>query len=406
MWFTRWESGSVAASELVRRADLAQLLTLLAARVGTDRAIRSARTVLTPAELAALAPLLQPVVLPRATREELRGRRELLTELRTAVVGPGEKAPAEPVQLVRLGGRQAFSATVATVALVVVLTTVNLHDISAALTAGDWRWSVAAFLLGLTTFAGVATTYVALAPEPLPFGRAVLVQVAASFVALAAPAGLGPAGLNVRMFTRRGIDTPRALATVGLVQVSQFVVTVLLIVVLSVLSGASATQIPATSPATLLTVAAVVGAVGAALLVRPVREWLGRKVLPVVRQTWPLVVALGGHPRRLALAVLGNVVTSLGWILALYCSLAAFGEHLAAIQVALVYFAGNAAGSVVPTPGGIGSIDVALIATLTAVGVGPGVAVSATVVFRVVTFWVQIPLGWVTLRGLMRRGTL
>ena len=74
--------------------------------------------------------------------------------------------------------------------------------------------------------------------------------------------------------------------------------------------------------------------------------------------------------------------------------------------MALVYFAGNAAGSVVPTPGGIGSIDVAMIAGLTAVGVGPGVAVSATVVFRVVTFWVQIPLGWVALRHLMRRGAV
>ncbi|PFG38594.1 uncharacterized protein (TIRG00374 family) [Georgenia soli] len=407
VWFTRWESGSIAASELVRRADLAQMLTLLAVRVGTDRALRSARESLTPDELAGLVPLLQPVALPRATREELRGRRELLAELRSAVVGPGgDAAAAEPVQLVRLGGRQAFTATAATVAVVVVLTTVNLDDISAALTAGDWRWSVAAFLLGLTTFAGVAATYVALAPKPVPFGRAVLVQVAASFVALAAPALVGHAGINVRMFTRQGIDTARALAAVGLVQVSQFVVTVLLLVVLAVLSGASTAPIPTTSPATLLTLAAVVGAAGAALLVRPLREWLARKVLPVVRQTWPLVVTLVSHPRRLALTVLGNVVTSLGWILALYCSLAAFGTHLSAIQVALVYFAGNAAGSVVPTPGGIGSIDVAMIAGLTAVGVGPGVAVSATVVFRVVTFWVQIPLGWVALRHLMRRNAV
>ncbi|GAA4286604.1 lysylphosphatidylglycerol synthase transmembrane domain-containing protein [Georgenia daeguensis] len=424
VWFTHWESGTVAASELLRRADLAQMLTLLALRVGTARAVASARNELAPTDLRALAALLQPVALPRATREELRRRREVLTELRAALVGPepgADGAPeagaapgagttpgggVEPVRLVRLGGRQAFTVTVAAVAVVVVLTTVNLEDISAALTRGDWRWSVAAFALGLLTFAGVATTYVALSPVRLPFWRAVRVQVAASFVALAAPAGLGPAALNVRMFTRRGVATALALATVALVQVSQFAVTVLLLVVLSVLSGASAAPVPTTSPATLVTLAAVVGTVGAALLIRPLREWLGRTVLPVVRQTWPLVVTLGSHPRRLALAVLGNAVTSLGWILALYCSLASFGEHLTAIQVAIVYFAGNAAGSVVPTPGGIGSIEVALIAGLTALGVGPGVAVSATVLFRVVTFWVQIPLGWVTLRHLMRRGAL
>jgi uncharacterized membrane protein YbhN (UPF0104 family) len=404
--FGGWESAAVAASDLLRRVDLAQLLTVLAVHAGVDRALRSARAALTPAELRALAPLLQPVALPRATREELRGRRGLLAELRTAVVGPGPATASEPVHLVRLGGRQAFTVTVAAVAVVVVLTTVNLEDIAAALTVGDWRWSVAAFLLGLVTFVGVATTYVALSAVPLPFWRTVQVQVAASFVALAAPAGLGPAGLNVRMLTRRGVTTAPALATVALVQVSQFVVTVLLIVVLSVLSGASAAPIPATSPATLLVLATVAGAVAVALLVRPVREWLGRRLVPVVRQAWPLLVTVGSHPRRLAAAVLGVVVTALGWILALSCSLAAFGEHRSVIQVAVVYFAGNAAGSVVPTPGGIGSIDVALIAGMTAVGIGPGVAVSATVLFRLATFWVQIPLGGLALRALMRRGAL
>ncbi|WP_425956758.1 flippase-like domain-containing protein [Xylanimonas sp. McL0601] len=406
VWFSGWESGSIAASDLLRRVDLAQMLALLAAHAGVDRALESARSVLAPEELRALGPLLQPVALPRATREELRGRRELLGELRNAVVGPGPAADTEPAHFVRLGGRQAFTAIVAAVAVLAVLTTVNLRDIGAALTAADWRWGAAAFLLGLVTYVGVATTYVALAPERLPFWRTVQVQVAASFVAISAPAGLGPAGLNVRMFIRRGVAAARALATVALVQVSQFVVTVLLIVVLSVLSGASSAPIPTTSPALLLTLAAVVAAVGAALLVRPLRDWLRKRLVPVFRQAWPLFVTLGSHPRQLALAILGIVVTNLAWIMALYCSLAAFGEHRSLIQVTIVYFAGNAAGSVVPTPGGIGSVDVAIVAAMATLGLRPGVAVSATVLFRLATFWVQLPIGAAALRRLMRRGAL
>lgn len=406
VWFTGWESGAVAASDLLRRVDTAQVLTLLAVRVGVERALRSARDALPAREVTALAPLLQPVAMPPVTREELRGNREVLTELRAAVAPPGPVTEIEPVRLVRLGGRQALTAILAAVAVVVVLTTVNITEISDAVTAGDWRWSMGAFVIGLFTFVGTGATHVALAPVRLPLWLTVKVQVAAAFVTLAAPAGLGPAGLNVRMLVRRGVPSALALATIGLVQVSQFVITAVMIVVLTVLSGASVASIPTIGAQTLLIIAAVVAAVGAALLVRPLREGLARTVLPVLHQTWPLLVEVSGHPRRLALAALGNAVTTGAWILAFSASLAAFGEHRSVIQVALVYFASNAVGSVVPTPGGVGSVDVALIAGLSAIGVGAGVAVPAMVVFRLATFWSQIPLGWATLRHLMRRGDL
>ena len=50
----------------------------------------------------------------------------------------------------------------------------------------------------------------------LPVWRATLVQSAATFVALAAPAGIGPAALNLRMLTRRGVSATLAGATVAL----------------------------------------------------------------------------------------------------------------------------------------------------------------------------------------------
>jgi uncharacterized protein (TIRG00374 family) len=80
--------------------------------------------------------------------------------------------------------------------------------------------------------------------------------------------------------------------------------------------------------------------------------------------------------------------------------------HLSLVQIAVIYFAGNVAGSVVPTPGGLGGIELALIGLLTATGVNAGVATSAVFLFRAATYWLQIPIGWVAMRVLRRVGEL
>ena len=72
----------------------------------------------------------------------------------------------------------------------------------------------------------------------------------------------------------------------------------------------------------------------------------------------------------------------------------------------LTYLLSSSAGAVVPTPGGIGPVEAALTGGLSIAGIPPAVAVSAAVVFRLVTFWLPVPLGWLALRHMQRKGTL
>ena len=72
----------------------------------------------------------------------------------------------------------------------------------------------------------------------------------------------------------------------------------------------------------------------------------------------------------------------------------------------MIYLVGNAAGAAIPTPGGIVTIEVTLIGGLTAAGINPGVAASVVVLFRLLTFWLPIPLGWVAMRHMRRTGEL
>jgi len=407
VWLTGWELGDVASSELARRIDVTQLLALLAARVGAERAVRSAAHAMAGDDLAAVGPLLQPISLPRRTREEIGSRKEVLADLRTQIVARLPEADVEPQRLVRFGARTVLTILITVVAAFVILTTINVRQIGEALATSDWRYSLLAYGLGLATLVASALTLVAFSPVKFGLWRATLVQTAGTFVALATPAGIGPAALNLRAMTRRGVSTSLATATVALIQVSQFVMTVVVLVVLMVTSGTQQQSVLPLSPTVLIVVAAVVALVAATLLVPAVRQWISARAMPTVRQTWPRFIEVVGQPKRVLMGLAGNVAMTLGYVLAFDASLTALGQHVSLVQVAIVYLLGTTLGSVVPTPGGVGTVEAALAAGLgTVAGLNPGVAFSVAVLFRVLTYWLRIPLGWAAMRGLQRIGEL
>lgn len=407
VWLTGWDSGDVASSELARRIDITQMLAVLALRVGAARAVRSVADALADDDVAAIGPMLQTITLPRHTRDLMRDHKEVLAELRQQIVARLPEASIEPDRLVRFGARTVLTIIVTFIAAFVVLTTINVHQIGDALRSSDPRFSLIAFGLGLTTLVGAGLALVAFAPVKIGLWRATVVQAAASFVALAAPAGIGPAALNLRALTKRGVSATLAAATVALIQVTQMVVTILLLVVLTLTSGTQQQAAVPLSPAVLVVIGIVVLALAATLLIPVVRAWVGKRVMPTLRQTWPRLVEVVGQPGRLLLGIGGNVVITMGYVLAFDAALLGLGQHASLVQVAIVYLAGTTLGALVPTPGGLGTTEAALAAGLVSVaGINPGVAFSVAVLFRVLTYWLRIPLGWVAMNHLQRVGEL
>ena len=84
----------------------------------------------------------------------------------------------------------------------------------------------------------------------------------------------------------------------------------------------------------------------------------------------------------------------------------ALGGSVALASVAVVYLTGSAVGSIVPTPGGLGAVEAALSAGLTAAGLHGATAVSAVLLFRILTFWLPVPVGWGALSYLQRKDAL
>lgn len=405
VWLGAWANGEVTSPELARRVDLVQALVLVAVIVGVERALASAARTLSRDQMASIAALLQPVALPAETRVALKAHRGLLDELRTELVELIPTADVEPVRLERFSVRTVVMVVLFVVALWVLLGSLSFEDIVAAISEANPWWMVGAFALGLLTYLGSAMGLVAFSSEKIGLWKTTLVQVAASVVSLVAPAGIGPAALNLRFLTRRKVPMPVAVATVGLTQITQFVTTVALLVAVALVTG-SVGSLQAPSPAVVIAIVVVVAAVGIALAIPKVRDWVWKMVGPTLSQAWPRLVWVAGNPARLALGIGGNLIMTVGYIAAFGACLAAFGHTLSLTTLAITYLGASAAGSAVPSPGGVGPVELALTAGLSIAGIPYGVAFSTAVLFRLLTFWGRVPLGWAALRYLQKREEL
>ena len=406
VWLTSWEMGEVASSALSRRMDNVQVLAMFAAKVGARRAVDSAFRSLPEAEIEALAPLLQSIMLPRSTRIETRARGPVLADVRDEILERLPEAPTAPQNLTRFGLRTVVSLALAVVALWIVLTTFNAQDVLSAVRMASPWWIVAIIAWTSLTYVGSSLAMLAFSPVRLPIGKVFLAQMAAAYVALAAPAGVGPAAINLRLLLHRNVHRGLAVATVALVQVSSIVITIVGLFGLSLITGTDGALASLPSGTVLLLVGLTAVLLAAALAFPKVRNWALQKIMPTVRQTWPRLVQIVGQPWRLALGLAGNLLQTIAFIGALDAALRALGQDLAVVDVAVLFLLGNAAGALVPTPGGIGTVEIALTTGMTAAGVGTAIAGSAAVLFRAVTYWGRIPLGYVAMRYLQREGEL
>jgi uncharacterized protein (TIRG00374 family) len=129
-------------------------------------------------------------------------------------------------------------------------------------------------------------------------------------------------------------------------------------------------------------------------------------VWPHLRSVGPRLLDAIAHPLRLAISACANLLLTAAYVVAFLAALRAIGADPAILPAAVVYLAGNAVGSAAPTPGGIGGVEAVLAAGLTAIGVPAHEAIPAVLLFRVATFWLPIPAGWVAYMLLRRRDIL
>jgi glycosyltransferase 2 family protein len=398
--------GDVAASDLQVRLDLAQLTTTLALLVGPERAADSARKKVGDAEVAGLVPLLQPVVLHRSTRAALRKSKDVLPGLRKRLIGSAPETEVPPEQLERIRPRALVTMVASILAAYIVIGEFARENFAQVLKHADWRWVIATILLTVVTYVGASWSLSGFVLEKLSLFRTFLAQLAGSFVTLVTPAAVGGVALNLRYLHRAKVQPADAAASVGVSQVFAFALHISLLVIFVALAGATHSTTYRPSPWVYIALGVLAAAVLVILSLPAGRRLARARIGPALGQVIPRLLDVAQKPAKLTEGIGGAFLVTSCYILCLATSVLAVGGHASLAAIAVVFLTGNAIGSAVPTPGGLGAVEAALTAGLTAAGLPGSEALSAVLVFRLITFWLPVPIGWVAFNYLQRHDAL
>jgi glycosyltransferase 2 family protein len=403
--FRSLDAAVPAASELGRRLDLAQALATLAPAVGPAGAITALREGYGTVDVRALAAVLQPGALAPWGWRAMRASQACLNEVRNELLGPGSDVPA--ARLERFRWRTVISAAGLTVAAYLLVGQISGADIPGTLSRANPGWFAVALLASAVTYLAAAENLAAFVPRRLPLIRGFGVQLSTAFLGVAMPPAVGHVAVNARYLHRQDVDESSIAAAVTMSQVVNVVTTVLLLVIFGLLTGSGLSRFKIAPGGDLLIGLAAIAAVIVILVAVPqTRARLTGTVWPHLRSVGPRLLDAISHPLRLALSVSANLLLTAAYLVAFIAALWAIGAHPAILPAAVVYLAGNAVGSAAPTPGGIGGVEAVLAAGLTAIGIPAHEAIPAVLLFRVATFWLPIPAGWVAYLILRRRGIL
>ncbi len=405
---TDFSFAELAATSRQRGIDVAELLTSLAGRIGADRAVASAAAVIGAGGVAAAVPLLQPLALSAGTRREIKGQDRLLKNTRAAAIAAsGSEGDQDLTRLQRVRPRTLLAIAALAGAFYFLLPQIAQVSSSwQALQHVNWAWLPAIIGLSALTYAASAMALIGAVPGHVPFGPAVLAQAASSFINRVSPANVGGMALNARFLQRSGTSTPASVAAVGVNALAGAVMHLMLIVVFFALAGhdlAKAFKLPSGSKI-LLILAVIIAVIGAVLATRPGRRWTSKQLIPGARSAAASLRQAAASPVKLSLLLGGSALITLAYIAGLAASVQAFGGGPGLLVLGAVYLAAAALAAAAPTPGGLGAIEAALVAGLTGVGMQPGPAVSAVLLYRLATYWLPVLPGWLSWRSLQHRG--
>ena len=397
----------LAATSRQRAIDVAELLTSLAGRIGPDRAVATAAAAIGPAGVATAVPLLQPLALSAGARHAIKGQDGLLKNTRAAAIAAsGDDADQDLARLQRVRPRTLL--VIAALAGVFYFLLPQIAQVSSswhALQSANWAWLPVIIGLSALTYVASAIALIGSVPGHVPFGPAVLAQGASSFINRVSPANVGGMALNARFLQKSGTGAPASVAAVGVNALAGAVVHVAMIVVFFALAGHDLTKafkLPSGSKI-LLVLAVIIALIGVVLATRPGRRWTRKKLIPGARSAAGSLRRAAASPVKLGLLFGGSALVTLAYIAALAASVQAFGRGPGLVELGAVYLAAAALAAVAPTPGGLGAIEAALVAGLTGVGMQPGPAVSAVLLYRLATYWLPVLPGWLSWRSLQRR---
>jgi len=406
-----FRNGTSAASAFVLDQDLAGAMASAALSAGPERTAASAARVVPAETLSGALGHLRRAGLDPAVNMGLRGKKGLLDQLRTTTAQAAGTDVPELAEPRRLSWNQVLVAAGTLIGgWALILTLINAAHSIDIIRNAQWGWVAATLILCSASYLGTACADLGSVPGSLAYGRALGLEVASTFTALAG-GNAAVVATDVRFFQQQGYGTAAAVTSGVVVSAASFVVKGALFLIAIPVAWHSfhfGNTLHQGSHAKILwLILAVVCAVGAVMaIIFAVPRWrqqVSAKLRPKLTTVKDDFKQLATQPAKIVQLFGGQIAAQLAVALALGTALHAFGASLsvAALLIAVTMAGVLAAAS--PAGGGMGVAEAGLILALTAGGIAKGDATAAVFVQRLFSAYLPPIAGWFTLMWMRKR---
>jgi undecaprenyl-diphosphatase len=277
----------------------------------------------------------------------------------------------------------------------------NLSDSWRVLGGVQPEWVVGSSVLVVYTYLLAAAMYMLLAAKKLRFGTTFGVQVASAFANRLLPAGLGGLTLNVQYLRKSNHTLAQSIAVAGTINLLGLIGHVLLLLAVLIVGGASLMSMHSpfdTHAWVVVLVTAIILTLTMALF-NKFRLNAYRLIIEVLAY----VTSYRKRLRAFAAALCCSMLLTAAYVGVLYMCLHGLGIELSPLNTFIVFTLGIAAGTITPTPGGLGGTEAGLFAGLVAYQVPSSDALAAVLLFRMLTYWLPLLPGFVLFVSVRKR---
>lgn len=403
-----WQNGDVASDSTNIALDKVQLLTLIAACTDIDTSIKAALNAWGADKLAEILPFMQKAAIPASTRSLPSWNKKvfehLCNKLSQTVALHTDEEDYDTVRLARFNIRFFVSLVLAIIAIAVIATQWHPQEVFAALKHANNLMVLLCFIFSMLAWVGSAITLGSFMDDQKPSSTILFASQAASgFTAVSMPAGVGPAFVNMQLLKKNGYNSTQATAITSAVWLIQALITTIVLLVIGIFTGKNVLSgmIPTHM---LITVIGIITLLICTLMAIPkARKIIRKHYLPILSDYGRQIKELVSHPLQLIGGSFGAIVLVSCIGLGYWVALLAFGYYANPWETILLFILANTAGSAIPTPGGLGAVEASLTFAFTSVGVPPTIALSATLLYRLMFYWLRIPIGAFAMNWLSSR---
>lgn len=403
-----WQNGDVASDSTNIALDKVQLLTLIAACTDIDTSIKAALNAWSADKLAEILPFMQKAAIPASTRSLPSWNKKvfehLCNKLSQTVALHTDEEDYDTVRLARFNIRFFVSLVLAIIAIAVIATQWHPQEVFAALKHANNLMVLLCFIFSMLAWVGSAITLGSFMDDQKPSSTILFASQAASgFTAVSMPAGVGPAFVNMQLLKKNGYNSTQATAITSAVWLIQALITTIVLLVIGIFTGKNVLSgmIPTHM---LITVIGIITLLICTLMAIPkARKIIRKHYLPILSDYGRQIKELVSHPLQLIGGSFGAIVLVSCIGLGYWVALLAFGYYANPWETILLFILANTAGSAIPTPGGLGAVEASLTFAFTSVGVPPTIALSATLLYRLMFYWLRIPIGAFAMNWLSSR---